>query len=762
MNQRSNWNQNWGGRGYDGVRGHPSNQFWNRGGGRNRGGRGYGNRGNYWNREYRERPQRTEEERQQEVPQPVEEDRQIENNSESVDKEHSGNQDGMANTGQEMERNVSENVRDNRVNQGHNVLGVCIRCGKPGHASDACHNPIICERCNQEGHVARVCMEKMPWDFNVPFFGISAYGQGFHFIKSAVTEEGIKDMSNIALITITEGVATAKQIEAEFRLKAGPESSWRWYAKKIDDNKFQMRFPNAKTIEDVSYFMEMRMRTLPTVLIKVEKWNSSAGSKGPLDSAWFRIRGIPYEKRSYSNVCLVASKVGVPLEVDKTNLTKFEYVRVKIRCRDITKVPATVDGVLDFHWHDFHFQREVEQEGYTNPAGNKWIRVSDEKSNDDIPSPKKLKLGTNSQAHNTEAGPSNYNSTSRGKKVNEAVEGNKNDTEESEDEGLDIGDLCIPGAEKLSFGNFDNAEISKLTCLTFTEGRSIAINEYGTNMYGGTFDSLAAIEAKRAILMGYANTETELKCLEKDQLSGKKVLSPVMENKDKVTEVERAISMSPIHGTQEPPFIVSSQEEADDTKINEKGNNHINWDELSQDEDVEIHKNQNVDNVTEDRTGQAGQHQKSSEKENKQDKLAVQEWKQVRQSKRGKEQEQKINDEEKSAEKAEISKDEGNNLLSKNSFAVLASENLINIAVKMGIDQAGLSFDSINILKDLEAARAALNNPMSTVTLDTNVELEEIPPLSEEITESWQTEESEAEVCPVASSLKKKENKSYC
>jgi hypothetical protein len=160
---------------------------------------------------------------QQEVPQPVEEDRQIENNSESVDKEHSGNRDGMANTGQEMERNVSENVRDNRVNQGHNVPGVCTRCGKPGHAPEACHNPIICERCNQEGHVARVCMEKMPWDFNVPFFGIYAYGQGFHFIKSAVTEEGIKDMSNIALITITEGVATAKQIEAEFRLKAGPD-----------------------------------------------------------------------------------------------------------------------------------------------------------------------------------------------------------------------------------------------------------------------------------------------------------------------------------------------------------------------------------------------------------------------------------------------------------------------------------------------------------------------------------------------------------
>lgn len=89
--------------------------------------------------------------------------------------------------------------------------------------------------------------------------------------------------------------------------------------------------------------------------------------------------------------------MGVPLEVDKCNLTKFEYVRVRIGCRDITKVLATVDGVLDFYWHDFHFQREVEQEGYTNPVGTKWIRISREKSNDEGPSPKKPKLGENPQ-----------------------------------------------------------------------------------------------------------------------------------------------------------------------------------------------------------------------------------------------------------------------------------------------------------------------------------------------------------------------------
>jgi hypothetical protein len=48
---------------------------------------------------------------------------------------------------------------------------------------------------------------------------------GVHFIKNVETEEGIKDMANITLITITEGVANAKQIEAKFKLKARPEST---------------------------------------------------------------------------------------------------------------------------------------------------------------------------------------------------------------------------------------------------------------------------------------------------------------------------------------------------------------------------------------------------------------------------------------------------------------------------------------------------------------------------------------------------------
>lgn len=155
------------------------------------------------------------------------------------------------------------------------------------------------------------------------------------------------------------------------------------------EGRYQMRFPNAQTIDDLAHFTETRMRSLPEVVIKLEKWNSATGSKGALDVAWFRISNIPPEKRSYSNVCMVASKVGLPLEVDKDSLHKNDYVRVKIEYRDVTKVPASVDGVLDFHFYDYFFQREVPQEGVTNSTGTQWIRNERDHPKDDFPSLKK-------------------------------------------------------------------------------------------------------------------------------------------------------------------------------------------------------------------------------------------------------------------------------------------------------------------------------------------------------------------------------------
>jgi hypothetical protein len=47
--------------------------------------------------------------------------------------------------------------------------------------------------------------------------------------------------------------------------------------------------------------------------------------------------------------------VGIPIEVDKNNLKRGYYITVKIGCRDISKVPAKVEGLLDRHFYDFTF-----------------------------------------------------------------------------------------------------------------------------------------------------------------------------------------------------------------------------------------------------------------------------------------------------------------------------------------------------------------------------------------------------------------------
>ena len=59
-----------------------------------------------------------------------------------------------------------------------------------------------------------------------------------------------------------------------------------------------MRFPTAKKIEELSFFTGMQMGTVPDVTFKVEPWNANVGAKGKLETAWFRIFGLPMEKRS--------------------------------------------------------------------------------------------------------------------------------------------------------------------------------------------------------------------------------------------------------------------------------------------------------------------------------------------------------------------------------------------------------------------------------------------------------------------------------
>lgn len=123
-----------------------------------------------------------------------------------------------------------------------------------------------------------------------------------------------------------------------------------------------MRFPNARMVSDWCQFKSFEMGTVDAQM-KVEPWTPSVGAKGTLQQAWFRVSDIPPDQRSIRTVAKVGGLVGKVTEIDESTRFRQDYVRMRIACRDVTKVPKTDEGTLGLVLHDFKFEREFLIEG---------------------------------------------------------------------------------------------------------------------------------------------------------------------------------------------------------------------------------------------------------------------------------------------------------------------------------------------------------------------------------------------------------------
>jgi len=85
--------------------------------------------------------------------------------------------------------------------------------------------------------------------------------------------------------------------------------------------------------------------------------------------------------------------------------------------------------------------------------------------------------------------------------------------------------------------------------------------------------------------------------------------------------------------------------------------------------------------------------------------------------------------------------DEGNLPIQQNSFAVLANTHIIELANKMGIQSESITFEKIDVLKDLEYARMKLNEHSSTDVEQTIVLEDENLPLEDHNVIEWGSEE---------------------
>jgi hypothetical protein len=101
----------------------------------------------------------------------------------------------------------------------------------------------------------------------------------FFFIDECIDPSVAKEKSSTTVITIMRGVVNAKQIEMEFMNLVGVDS-WKWHARQVADDKFLMRFPNAKMASQWSNLKNFTIRN--EAEIKIEHWTPSIGSKGRL------------------------------------------------------------------------------------------------------------------------------------------------------------------------------------------------------------------------------------------------------------------------------------------------------------------------------------------------------------------------------------------------------------------------------------------------------------------------------------------------
>ena len=81
-----------------------------------------------------------------------------------------------------------------------------------------------------------------------------------------------------------------------------------------------------------------------------------------LQTGWFRVSDIPGDQRSIRTIAKIGGLVGKVVEIDEKTRFRADYVRVKIACRDLQKVPRAAEGALGLCVHDFGFKREIQED----------------------------------------------------------------------------------------------------------------------------------------------------------------------------------------------------------------------------------------------------------------------------------------------------------------------------------------------------------------------------------------------------------------
>jgi hypothetical protein len=190
----------------------------------------------------------------------------------------------------------------------------------PQRVYDDLHDIAGWIRCGGN-HREEVCQEKYPWEYIAPYYGSVDFGQGFFSIPMMDSDAQPIEQLNYAHIIVETGEVN---VEHEFNVRADSMNiNWRFFAKPVTATEFCIRFPNAKSIDELAHFGKLFMKMVPGAISRIAKWNGGgprvptyAKTKicqlsAPIDLARVSCFGRLHRQTPLSDLCLeIANRVG--------------------------------------------------------------------------------------------------------------------------------------------------------------------------------------------------------------------------------------------------------------------------------------------------------------------------------------------------------------------------------------------------------------------------------------------------------------------
>jgi len=276
--------------------------------------------------------------------------------------------------------------RGNDFPRNFHSKGACEVCGLKNHSTDECRRKLFCELCGFANHVTLECKREHLWNDGPELCAAQVPKQSFFYIDESIDPETSKEKASTAIITVVRGELSGKMIENEFKRLVSC-AQWKWFARRVADNKYTMRFPTAKMILDYSNF-NLGIKNVDAQFT-IEPWSSAMGAKGQLQQSRFIIKGIPIDQSGLRTIAKIGGLVGKAMVIDEGTRFNNDFLMVKIACRNANLVPPSVESSLGLFLYDFYFEREGPNEEDHDPLAAK-ITTN---ANGHQPSPMKQKKG---------------------------------------------------------------------------------------------------------------------------------------------------------------------------------------------------------------------------------------------------------------------------------------------------------------------------------------------------------------------------------